>query len=153
MSDPIYPFILAIIFLMHNYEEWLSFDSMPKFSFIKKYFHRKAFLFAISVLSVLVTVFSFPYFQKMHLIILFALTINALQHCFLSIWHRKLIPGTFSALFFMLPFSLFCLIKLFQEGALDFPKFIKYLILSPIVMIISIGTTLFIGSKLFKNKH
>lgn len=47
-------------------------------------------------------------------IIFLAILINALQHIATSIWHRKMLPGVYTALFLILPYSVFLL--LFSES-------------------------------------
>lgn len=148
-----YPFVLAAIFILHNFEEWYFFDRLPKLGPFKRFANRNSFLFAISLLTVLVIVCSFPYFQKTHLIILLSLMINAIQHGVISIWYRRIIPGTFSALLLMLPFSTIYLIKLFSGTGLGLKMFIYNLFLSLIAMGIAIWTTLWLGNFIFSNKR
>ncbi len=145
--------ILAVIFLLHNLEEWLSFDEMPKPGIGKKIMTRKSFLFSAVLLSSLVILFSLPTFEKIHLIILFSLLINSLQHGVLSIRHRRIVPGTYTALLLIFPYSLFLLARMIQEGKTDVLTLIVNLILSPFVMGLSIVSTLFLGYYLFSNKR
>ena len=106
-----YPLLFATVFLVHNLEEFLFFDRMPKFRYAKKIYNRKSFLFSIVVLSLLVIFFSvWGYLHKssivrnVNIIILFSLTINAIQHGLLSIWYRRIIPGTLTAIFLCFPY-------------------------------------------------
>lgn len=152
MNDKIYPLLLSAIFIIHNLEEYLSFDQMPKMIF-KKIVNRRSFFFSINILSLFVILSSIlNYFlenrilQRINLLILFSLAINSIQHLVLSFWRRKLVPGTISATLLMLPCSLLYFHALFEKEKLDGFTFIMYLILSPIVMSIAIISTLWIGN-------
>ena len=157
----IFSMLLATVFLLHNLEEMIFFDRMPKFQYAKKIFNRGSFLFSIVVLSLLAIFFAVwgylyrsPIVQNVNIIVLFSLTINAIQHGLLSIWYRRIIPGTWTALFLILPISALFFMKLYELKALSCWSFVGYLVLSPAVMIALILITLWIGN-LFTNgvKH
>lgn len=155
MSIKIYALILAAIFIVHNVEEYLSFDEMKKmgFKFLgKNRVTRGAFLFAITFLSLLVVLLSVlnylfdnDLFQKANTIVLFALTINALQHVIASIWHRRVLPGTLSAAFLILPFTVFYFIKHQEAMKWDFLGYFEYAIVSIAIMVLSIYGSLWLG--------
>ena len=154
----VYPMLLATVFLMHNLEEMIFFDRMPKFRYAKKIFNRRSFLFSLTVLSILAIFFAVwgylyrsPIVQNVNIVVLFSLTINAIQHGLLSIWYRRIIPGTLTALFLVLPVSALFFMKLYELKALTCWSFVGYLILSPTVMIASILITLWVGN-LFINE-
>jgi Protein of unknown function with HXXEE motif len=153
MSDACYPFVLAGIFVLHNVEEYISFDRMPKSLFGQNWMHLNSFLFSILVLSSVLLVAAFCKNEILNIIILFSLMLNALQHCVLSIWYRKMTAGTFSAMFLMLPFSILYLLHLFESGAINFYSFIVYLLVSPVVMVGSILATLGVGNYFFKQRR
>ncbi len=153
MTDQAYLFVLAAIFIIHNAEEYVFFHRMPK-KFIFK--NRKSFLFSIAMLSLLVilsAIFGFlfkesRFFQAVNSVVLFSLSINAVQHVVFSIWYRKILPGTFSAALLIFPFSLLCFTKLVKwEGF----GFIGCLILTPIAMVLFILVTLRLGNWLYSN--
>jgi hypothetical protein len=153
-----YSLLMAAIFLVHNLEEFLSFDRMPKFRYAKKITNRKSFLFSIVVLSLLVIIFSVwgylsksPIIQNINIIVLFSLTINAIQHGLFSIRYRKIVPGTLTALFFVLPVSALFFMRLYEMRAFDCWSFVQYSIVSSVVMIASLWITLWIGNR-FANR-
>jgi len=156
-----YPLLLAAIFLVHNLEEYIFFDRIPKFRYAKKIFNRKSFLFSIVVLSLLVVFFSVwdylssnPIVRNVNIIVLFSLTINAIQHGLLSIRFRRVIPGTISALFLVLPVSALYFMRLYELKSFDLWSFVEYLALSPAVMVILLLITLWFGNRLTRrDKH
>jgi len=161
MNDKIYSLLLSAIFIIHNLEEYFSFDRMPKIRIFKKIMNRRSFLFSIGIFSLFVLLLSLlNYFlenkilQKINLLILFSLTINSIQHLILSIWYRRIAPGTISAILLMFPCSVLYFLTLFDEKKLDGFTFVEYLILSPIVMGVAIIGTLWFGnflcSKIYK---
>lgn len=158
LSSKIYAFVLAAIFIIHNIEEYLSFDRMLKLPG-KKIFNRKSFLFAIVLLSSLVVLFSvLNYFidsevlQKINIVILFALSVNAVQHVIASLRHRRMLPGTYSAAFLILPFAVLYFMKLQKIMMLDFFSIIGYLIVSTAVMIFSIYGSLWLGYRFTRKR-
>lgn len=149
MNESTYPFILSLIFVLHNAEEYISFDRMSKIIPMKKW----SFLFSIALLSALVVLFAASeVFAGANIVVLFALLINSLQHCLLSIWHKKMVAGIYTALFLMLPFSVFYFIRLCELGIINYGNFLAYLAVSPVIMVISIVGTLRLGDYLFSNE-
>lgn len=153
MNEQVIFFILALIFMIHNWEEYISFDQMPKPWVGKKILNRRNFLFATILLSLIVLLLSFPYFKKVHALVVSVLAINSLQHVVLSLWHRRVVPGTLSALFLMLPFCFLYFARLFREGEMDLCGLLQYLILAPIAMVISIMIALWLAHFIFSNKQ
>ena len=164
MTDKIYALILAAIFILHNIEEYLSFDKMPKISLMnllgKKIVTRHSFLFAITFLSFFVLAIGAlnylsenPIFYQINILVLFSLAINALQHLILSLKERRIMPGTLTAALLILPCSILYTMKLFESSKLDSWSFLKYALLSPIVMFISIYISLWLGYLLTKSTY
>jgi hypothetical protein len=142
---------LPLIFIIHNIEEYISFDKYP-IPLIKRFNDRSVFKYALIILSMTVTTIlalNYCYNSKilhfLTIIILFSIFINGIQHCALSLVLRKITPGTFSAAILILPFSV---LVFYNEKMSLFNKIedvLIYLFISMPIMYISIVFSLFCG--------
>lgn len=155
MSENIYYLILVLIFILHNAEEFLFYHKIPQLRFRimgNKIINSKVFLCAIILLSVLAIIFvSLNYFfpvniiKKSVIVICFAIFINAIQHLVLSLWNRKIFPGTITALFLIIPFSIYGWIKLHEVLNINIYDFILYFIFALLAMYLLIYASLLFG--------
>lgn len=151
---------MVLIFFLHNIEEYIFYYRMPAayFKLIgDKIKSSKVFLCAIILLSFLALVVAlFNYFissgfiKIVSFIMCFAIFINALQHVGISCLYRKILPGTFTATFFIIPFSIFCWITLHESINVGPYSVVLFLIVSLIVMLLSIYGSLWGGYFLIK---
>jgi hypothetical protein len=160
MNEKIYFLLLALMFVLHNIEEYLFYYRMPP-AYLKliegKFNNPRCFLYAISLLSLLAMfLVLLNYFTSSEIvktatfIMCLTIFINALQHLVASLWYRKILPGTFTATFLIVPFSIFGWIKLHHLIKIDFYSFMLYLIVSLIVMVLLIHGSLWFGYFLIK---
>lgn len=157
--------LLPLIFILHNVEEYISFDQF-KDIYLKvigrDFFDRNIFLFAISFLSISVSsiiianyFISNHYLQLVTVIIVFSIFINGIQHCIGSLICRKILPGMLTAVFLIIPFSIIFILKLKYEILFGIKDFIVYMIVSAVVTYVAIFVSLFFGyflNKLIKFK-
>lgn len=163
MNEKTYVLILALIFVLHNIEEYASYDQIPSayFKLIgNKIKNSRAFLYAIIILSAVVVLtallnyfFSNKILETSIIILVFSILINALQHVVGSIWHRRFLPGTFTGIFLIIPFSIVYLIRFYANMKMDFYGLMLYISLSIIVMLLSIYFSLKLGYFLMKLTH
>ncbi|MBI5346676.1 MAG: HXXEE domain-containing protein [Chlamydiae bacterium] len=163
MNEKTYVLILALIFVLHNIEEYASYDQIPSayFKLIgNKFKNSRTFLYAIAILSIVVIFitllnyfFSNKILETSIIILVFSILINALQHVIGSIWYRRFLPGTFTGIFFIIPFSIVYLIKFDANMKMDFYNLLLYISLSIIVMFLSIYFSLRLGYFLMKLTH
>ena len=83
-------------------------------------------------------------------IIVMSLIINGIQHSVSSFLARKILPGTISAIFLLIPYSIVYLIFLEKEIQFGIFNIVKWSILSIILTLLSIHVSLWIGYLFFK---
>ncbi len=124
MHDTLLSLLLPILFIAHNFEEMSRVDEFQKFYcclIIPKFrdpilLKRATVFLAIFVVIVigLNALIEGRFLEILSVIIFLAILINTLQHIATSIWHHKMLPGAYTALFLILPYSIFLL--LFSES-------------------------------------
>lgn len=152
--------LLPIIFALHNLEEYFYFENFTDnyFNLIgKKFKNRQVFLYAITLLTILVSgiawlnyFFTSPLTKNLTVIILFSILINGMQHVFSSMLFKKILPGFFTAIFLIIPFCFYIIQHDFY--ILFTPRdLILYGIYSILASFVSIYLSLWVGFFLIKN--
>lgn len=147
--------VLPLIFIVHNIEECVYFDySVPTlFRVIGGHFYsRRIFIYAISILSSAVAMITaLNYFitdQLIHVlmvVIIMSMLINGLQHAVGSLSQRRMLAGSWSAIFFVIPF---CSAVLFFERysiLQNVGHALTFLLISVVVMTVSIFICFLMG--------
>lgn len=158
--------LLSVIFILHNFEEYMSHDKFPEvyFKFLgDKFRNIKVFLYATTFLDVLVIlILAFNYFINntitlfLSTIIFFSISINGIQHCISSIILKKFSPGAITSIFLIVPFLIISIVKLKNEIFLSGKYVVLCIILSIIVIWALIFISMWLGfllSKIIKNER
>lgn len=158
MSERILTFslLLPLIFILHNIEEYVSFDQFKEF-YVKLagkiLADRNVFFIAIIFLSIIaVTIIIANYFlhnyylQLAAVITVFSIFFNGLQHCFGSLVFKKLLPGTLTSIFLIIPFTIIFIFKLKNEVLFKINILIACMLISVIVLFLAIFVSLVFGN-------
>lgn len=147
--------LFPVIFILHNVEEVISYKKF-KIPFIRVFkailtdpnvFRHAVIFLSLIVLSVMLC----DYFivnnvlSMLTLIIICSLLVNGLQHCMSSLFFRQFLPGTYTSVFLMIPFSAIYIILMSNEIFFYFGNFVVYFCISIVFMYISIFLGLFFG--------
>lgn len=160
----VFTWALPLIFILHNMEEYIYYDQFSeKFSklAVMELNNRIIFLYAILILSLFVTVVLFVnYFYQskishfLVIIVFLAIFINGLQHCLDSLLEKRVLPGTVTSALFIIPFSLYALIKVKGEIFTRIEDILTYIIAALLMMHFAILISLWCGffiNKFFNN--
>ena len=147
----LFPIVLAI----HNLDEYLRYEE-----FVSAYQSRlptrltaqPAIFWAVTTLTAAVAFIcvgaALSKSQALLLISkvsIYALMLNAVGHCLLSLKRRRWLPGTRSACILVLPYSLIALIVM-RTGAGDSPALmLRYALLGAITIPLAVGGFLLVG--------
>ena len=163
MHTEIWGLFFPAVFILHNIEEYRSFEVFNAFylkAINSKFRHRMVFLYALIILTVFVSGLCISNYLMTSRILRFATTIvsmsiltNGIQHCISSLWARKILPGTISAIFLLIPCSAVYLVFLEKETQFSVLDIVGWFIISMIVMVLSIRASLWIGYLLFKRSN
>jgi hypothetical protein len=163
MHTKIVGLFLPVVFIVHNIEEYRSFEKFKTFylkAINSKFRHRTVFLYALMILTIFVSGVCISNYLMTSQILRFATTIvamsllaNGIQHCISSLWARKILPGTISAIFLLIPCSAIYLVFLEKETQFSILDIVGWFIVSMIVMFLSIRASLWIGYFLFKRSN
>lgn len=155
MSFSVLFFLLSLAFVVHNYEEWRGYENLMRAfhgRLPKKLRDQWIFGFALIVLSIVVLLLSvvgwlwrIPTVTVLARIIVFALLINALSHCILSLYRRELIAGTVSAVFLIIPVSAAAILSMSRESGDPAWVLFGYILLSIAITPIAIYASLGLG--------
>lgn len=160
METKILGLFLPAVFILHNVEEYRSFEDFKAF-YLKtidpKFCNRKVFLYALIILTLFVSGICVLNYSMSSQALRFATTIinvslllNGIQHIVSSLWMRKFLPGTISAAFLLIPCSLVYLVFLAKETHFGIVAIVTWVLLSIIVMFVSIRISLWLGYLFFK---
>lgn len=143
--------LLPIIFILHNMEEYLYYGKFSQFysRFIEKKFNDPIiFLYAISFLSFIVFIvigsnylFKNEMLNYLMIIVFLSILMNSIQHCVSSLYFRNLLPGTFTSITLIIPYSIFFLITLNEEYQLQ----IKWGVFFTLTSLISAHLLIFVS--------
>ncbi len=160
MDTKILGLLLPVVFILHNIEEYRSFEDFKAFYFKTihvKLRHRKVFGFALLILTLLVSLICIANYLATNSFLGFATTIvamslliNGIQHSVCSCLARKLLPGTISAIFLLIPCSIVYLAFLEKETQFGISSIISWSLVSVVSMFVSIHISLWIGYFFFK---
>lgn len=152
--------ILALSFILHNYEEYRSFKIFNEFylrHLNKKFQHPDIFFRAITILSFVVCgIYVLNCFiankalQFAATIATMSLLINGVQHCIYSLLARKLLPGTISGIFLLIPLSLAYFVLLEKDIHFSIIDIIQWSAISIVASFLLIQISLRIGFHLSK---
>lgn len=147
-------FILAIAFVVHNFEEWLGFDHFREVFLgrldtrLKDHFVFGAALVFLSAAVLGVTlfecVFDMTLVHCLSRISVLEIGLNALWHCGLSLYRRQLVPGTLSALFLLVPLAATATCLMFHMGDTAF-EFGLYVVISVLLLPVFVYSSLWAG--------
>jgi hypothetical protein len=151
--------LVPFFFMLHNMEEA---PMMVKWSErlparIKLLESRRQFILAVTILTVISFLLTYLGLKGLsehagHILILamlMTMTFNAFfPHVLLVLWFRMYNPGLVTALFLILPFSIYIFQRALNENLLARNEFWLLLGLAPLIMIVSIFSSLKLG-KLF----
>ena len=140
--------LLPVIFVIHNIEEYLSYDKLANyyFKFIEpKLNDSKVFLGAISLLSIIVVLIVGCNYctcnritNILTMIVFLSIFINAILHCIISLFCKKILPGIITSILLIIPYSIIFIIHMRKESIFEFKYIMLCSIISLIVMRISI---------------
>lgn len=155
MYKTILSLFLPIIFVLHNYEEFRGFGRFKEVysKFAAGCFgNQDVFKYAIIFLSTIVVIavggnYLFDtYFTRFAcLVVVFAIFINAVQHILLSVRYRKILPGTYTSFFLIIPYFVILILTAGIDVMLFKQHFFKVLFFSVIVMLLSVYLSLVLG--------
>ena len=147
--------LLPIVLAIHNLEEYLQHED-----FINTYHPglsarltaRPATFWAITTLTaavaficVVAVLSKNQALLSISKISIGAVMLNAVSHCLLSLKRRRWVPGTRSACFLVLPYSVIALIVM-RTGAGDSPALmLRYALLGAITIPLAVGGFLLVG--------
>ncbi|MGO9863506.1 MAG: HXXEE domain-containing protein [Terriglobales bacterium] len=112
--------ILGLASALHNLEEWRGFEDWVSDYHMRDYHMKlsvkfndpRVFKLALIFLSTLVLTLGIleclagpGWLTILSKIVVFALLLNAIGHCCLSLYKQRLVPGTISALFLIIPLA------------------------------------------------
>ncbi len=148
--------LLPIIFMIHNMEEYLFYEKFSNcFALIKPKCNnsKRSFGWAIVLLSVLtILIIGTDYFIAnkittfLKIITAVAIFVNAIQHVTYTVFFRKILPGTITSIFLIIPYSVTFIITIKKELMITYKEFLLYGMLSIIITRIVIITSLKIGN-------
>ncbi len=155
MSSEAWGLLLPVAAIIHNAEEYVSFDKFRQ-SFLSKLDpklqERRVFAWALLIITLFITVITVSnYFvgsailQFLTTLIALALQLNAIQHLFLSFKTEKLVPGTISAVLVVMPACLLYLMQLKMEIHYTPFDIVIWSLLAALFMYASIHISLRIG--------
>ena len=146
---------LPIIFILRNIEEYVWFErsATSLFRFVGHDFHnRQVFVYAVSILSlgVIATVtlnyiYETPLLHSLTVIVFFAIFINAIKYCFCSLYLRRLLPSTVSAIVLIIPFSIYMLIVSHADMFVGIKGALAYIFIAIIVMFVTVFISFWLG--------
>ena len=145
--------------LRQNIEEYWFYNPLY-FKFIaKKYRKKSVFGGAQVLLTVCVAaIYLANYFianqtlQTATAIVALSLFVNGIQHCACSLRFKKILPGTVTGLFLLIPSSTMYFVLLRQDTGFTFLNLIQWSLLSVVAMLVAIQLSLRI-SYLLQNKR
>lgn len=147
--------LIPVILTVHNAEEYFAFKVFKRFylKFLnKKLQNRTVFLYAICILTLFASVICISnYFLKskstqlLTTIVVISLLLNGIQHCISSLRAREFLPGTFSSLLLLIPYSLIYLEFLQREIRFGLVDLLFWCLLAALFMIASIYASFRIG--------
>ena len=154
-------FLMPIIFMAHNAEEYLSFDKFKDYyaKFVgKKFSEPQTFLGAVSLLSVFVTtIIGVDYYcrnkttDNLTKITFFSILINGIQHCISSLFFKKMLPGTFTSILLIFPYSIAYLMEMKKQSDFGVKEFMLYSAMSILFTAASVLACVRISYWLVKN--
>lgn len=163
MQTKIIGLLLPIILILHNIEEYRSFDEFKTFYLKKmnpKLLHRKVFGYALILLTLFVSALCIsnylmnrPLLQFATTLVALSLLINGMHHCISSLRMRKMLPGTLSSIFLFIPCTVVYLIYLERETPFGLFDLVRWSILSMILMFVAIRLSLWTGYLFFKESR
>lgn len=163
MHTKILGLFLSIVFIVHNIEEYRSFEDFKAF-YLKAinsiFHHRTVFLYALIILTIFVSGLCISNYMLTSQALRFATTIvamslltNGIGHCISSVLNRNILPGTISAIFLLIPCSVVYLVFLEKETLFGVFDILGWFLVSMIMMFLSIRASLWIGYLLYKRSE
>ncbi|HEV2614120.1 MAG TPA: HXXEE domain-containing protein [Gammaproteobacteria bacterium] len=155
VNSLLFTVVLPVIFILHNIEEYVSFDpsAWSFYRFIgNEFYNRAVFFYALCLLSITVIVavtlnyiYAGSLLHALVVITFFSIFINSLEHCAVSLWRRKILPGTISSVLLIIPFSLYALIVGHKDMFVGIQGALNYVFVSFIVMVVAVFLGLWSG--------
>lgn len=119
INSGLFTILFSVFFLLHNLEEYLSFDKNPKIyqktscGLLKNrtVFAYAAIFISIVVIAILTLNIFFKNVRPLATLVILSILINAVQHVILSLCLRRVVPGLLTACFLIIPFSIVALTR------------------------------------------
>lgn len=137
---------IPIILTVHNAEEYFAFEEMDKLPFFPCR-ERRVFLRALILLTLFASLIAFANYwmqgwQFMTTILVLALLLNGMQHLLSSLWLKRVVPGTYTAAFLLIPYALLYLWAFSRESTFGVGDLFYWSLLSAMFMAASISISL-----------
>ncbi len=154
MSFPALNLLLPAILAVHNLDEYCQYDNfvrefygrLPKKLTTRRVFGGTAVLLTLVVLLLSALTYSLRSGTLVMIsrVAMFALMLNGIGHCVLSLKRRTWVPGTLSAITLILPYSVVAILATYSSGN-SFLSLFRYAALSAITAPLVITACLFIS--------
>lgn len=147
--------LLPVVLAVHNFDEYAEYDAFveayhPRLA--RKLTSRPVIRDAVILLTVFVAVLTgLAYFFKggvfaaMCKVAIFALLLNAISHCVLSLKRRRILPGTWSAVLLILPYSIVAITIMRNDFGDSYPHLLLLAALGAITVPLTIIAFLWLG--------
>lgn len=116
MHDTPFSLLFPLLFIAHNLEEMRRIEAFKQTYFrfmIPKFRDCALFKRATIFLSIFVAIIiglnylmTSYFLEVLSIFIFFAILMNALQHIGMSLWVRRMTPGTYTAIFLLVPYAI-----------------------------------------------
>lgn len=137
MTFPTFDLLFPIVLAIHNVDEYRRCDDFirafhpsvaPKLT-TRRVVRDGAILLTITVaiLSVLTYTYNSAALVTISKVAIFALMLNGIGHCILSLKRRTLVPGTLSAVILILPYSAFAIVIMHTRLGDSFWSLLPYM--------------------------
>jgi hypothetical protein len=155
MSFPALNLLFPVVLAIHNLEEYSRYDDFMRAYHVRlpaKFTTRPVMRDATVLLTLAVAVLDgLTYFYKGAVLVaisetaIFALMLNGVGHCILSLKRRSLIPGTLSAVALVLPYSAIAIASMPMSKGESIRSLLVYALLGGLATPLAVATFLSIS--------
>lgn len=147
--------LLPLVAAVHNVDEYARYDDFVRAyhsRFLAKRVSRLAMRYTLIVVTLFVAIIAcLAYVHKGGIYVallnvtIFAAMENAIAHCALSLKRRTLIPGTFSAVLLVLPYSIVAIATMRADLATSYSSLLLFAASAAVAMPLSIVGFIWLG--------
>jgi hypothetical protein len=145
--------LLAAATAAHNMEEWQGYTEWVTVYHSRlnaRFKDRAVFRFALILLTVLVLAVALAHYWTgratvLCKVIVFAILLNAIGHCIVSLYKRRIVPGAITALFLIIPLAsaeIYVMVRVFAD---NFARLAAYAVLSLVLTPVAVYGSLWGG--------